>query len=132
MLSRPAATRLSATRVLIIDADAEYRASVRAGLEKAGCEVHEAPNGAVGLEVCRAVHPSIILLDVVMPVMDGIEFLKAKEADSRIMYIPVVVVSTKDIGVGARVARQLRKPVSIDMLLSVIRVVVGVSRWGSS
>jgi CheY-like chemotaxis protein len=132
MLSRPTATRSSATRVLVIDDDAEYRLGLRAALEKAGCEVHEAENGLLGLELCRALQPSIVLLDVVMPVMDGAEFLKIKQADARIMYIPVVVISVTDIGVGARVVRQLRKPVSTDMLLSVIRVVVGVSRWGNS
>jgi CheY-like chemotaxis protein len=125
-------TRSSATRVLVIDDDAEYRMVLRVGLETAGCEVHEAENGLVGLEMCRAIQPSIVLLDVIMPVMDGSEFLKVKQADARIMYIPVVVVSVTDIGVGARVVRQLRKPVSLEMLLSVIRVVVGVSRWGNS
>ena len=132
MLSRPTATRSSATRVLVIDDDAEYRLGVRAGLEKAGCEVHEADNGTAGLEQCRALQPSIVLLDIVMPVMDGTEFLRIKQADPRIMYVPVVVISATEIGVAARVVRQLRKPVSMEMLLSVIRVVVGVSRWGNS
>jgi len=132
MLSRPTATRSYGTRVLVIDDDATYRAAVRIGLEKAGCEVFEADHGLAGLEMARTAQPSIILLDVVMPVMDGIEFLKVKQADSRIMFIPVVVVSAHELGVGARVARQLRKPVSMEMLLSVIRVVVGVSRWGNS
>jgi CheY-like chemotaxis protein len=132
MLSRPTATRASATRVLLIDDDAEYRLGLRAGLEKAGCEVHEAENGHAGLELCRALQPSIVLLDIVMPVMDGTEFLRIKQGDPRIMFVPVVVISATDIGVSARVVRQLRKPVSTEMLLSVIRVVVGVSRWGNS
>src|SRR5688572_28490214 len=99
MLSRPTATRSTATRVLVIDDDADYRLGLRAALEKAGCEVHEAENGLVGLELCRALQPSIVLLDVVMPVMDGSEFLKIKQADARIMYIPVVVISVTDIDV---------------------------------
>lgn len=132
LLSRPTATRSSATRVLVIDDDADYRIGLRAGLEKAGCEVFEAENGQLGLELCRSLQPSIVLLDIVMPVMDGNEFLRVKQADNRIMYTPVVVISVTDIGVSARVVRQLRKPVSMEMLLSVIRVVVGVSRWGSS
>lgn len=132
MLSRPTAIRSTATRVLVIDDDAEYRLGMRAALEKAGLEVYEADNGLAGLEVCRAVHPSVILLDVVMPVMDGGDFLKAKLADSRLMFIPVIVVSSHELPVGLRVTRQLRKPVSMEMLLSIIRVVVGVSRWGNS
>jgi CheY-like chemotaxis protein len=132
MLSRPTATRTTATRVLVIDDDAEYRLGMRAALEKAGLEVYEAENGLAGLEVCRAAQPSVILLDIVMPVMDGADFLKVKLADSRIMFIPVIVISSHELPVGLRVTRQLRKPVSMEMLLSIIRVVVGVSRWGNS
>ena len=116
--------------MLIIDDDAEYRTGLRAALEKAGCGVLEAENGQIGIDVCHAMHPSVILLDVVMPVMNGAEFLRAQQADSRIMYIPVIVISTHDIGIGANVVRQLRKPISTSNLVSIIRLVVGASRHG--
>jgi CheY-like chemotaxis protein len=120
--------RVSPTRVLVVDDDAEYRLAMRAVLERHGCEVFEAENGLVALHVCRTVIPSIILLDVVMPVMTGTEFLTAKQADSRITYIPVIVISSTDIGTSSRVVRQLRKQVGGDDLMSIIRVVVGASR----
>jgi CheY-like chemotaxis protein len=127
----PANAFASPARVLVIDDDAEYRLCVRAILEKANCVVFEAENGLEGLERCRAVHPSIVLLDVVMPVMGGSEFLRAKQADARIMFIPVIVISTQDIGVGTRVVRQLRKPVASDDLITLVKLVVGGTRRGA-
>jgi Response regulator containing CheY-like receiver, AAA-type ATPase, and DNA-binding domains len=124
----PLAARSHPTRVLVADDDDDYRLGLRALLEKAGFDVVEATNGAVALELCRSANPAIVLLDVIMPVMSGAEFLRAKQADSRIMYIPVVVISTTDISVSARVVRHLRKPVAPDVLLSIIRVVVGAAR----
>ena len=125
-------SRSVGTRVLVVDDDADYRLAMRWVLEKQGYEVHEAENGQLALDLCRSLSPSIILLDVIMPVMSGAEFLNVKQADSKITFIPVVVVSTSDLRIGARVVRQLRKPVDPDVLISIIRLVVGASRRGST
>ena len=118
----------AATRVLVIDDDAAYRTTLRAQLERAGCEVVETGNGATGLELCRTEKPSVILLDAELPIMNGAEFLRTQQADARIMYIPTIAISAGDLALGGRVVRQLRKPVSEGVLIEIIRVVVGTSR----
>ena len=120
------------TRVLVIDDDAAYRTMLRAQLEKAGCEVVEADNGARGLELCRAEKPSGILLDAELPSMTGAAFLRAQQADPRMMYIPTIAISTGGPTLGGHVVRQLRKPVSEGVLIEIIRVVVGTSRWSAA
>jgi two-component system OmpR family response regulator len=59
------------TRVLIIDDEAPIRLLCRVNLEAEGFEVHEAVNGIAGLDLARQVRPDIVLLDVMMPGLDG-------------------------------------------------------------
>jgi DNA-binding response OmpR family regulator len=59
------------TRVLIIDDEAPIRLLCRVNLEAEGFEVHEAGNGIAGLDLARQVRPDIVLLDVMMPGLDG-------------------------------------------------------------
>jgi DNA-binding response OmpR family regulator len=60
-----------ATRVLVIDDEAPIRLLCRVNLQAAGMEVMEAPDGAAGLELARTAQPDVILLDVMMPGLDG-------------------------------------------------------------
>jgi PAS domain S-box-containing protein len=61
--------------VLIVEDDADTRAMLRRSLEKEGWSVSEAENGRVGLERVASVEPALVLLDLMMPEMDGFEFL---------------------------------------------------------
>jgi CheY-like chemotaxis protein len=84
--------------VLVIDDDPEIRTLTRQMLERIGMTVGEAVNGAEGLAWLAANQaPSIILLDLMMPVMDGFEFLEElrNRTDSR--NVPIVVVTSKDL-----------------------------------
>jgi signal transduction histidine kinase/DNA-binding response OmpR family regulator len=84
-------------RALVIDDQEDSRAVLRAALEKEGWQVSEAENGAVALEKVEARPPSLILLDLMMPVMDGFEFvMRMREMESG-WTIPVVVVTAKDL-----------------------------------
>lgn len=66
--------------ILIVDDEADIREMVRIKLEANGFEVKEAENGIEGLRLARTLKPEIILLDIVMPGMDGVEtLLKIKE-----------------------------------------------------
>jgi DNA-binding response OmpR family regulator len=58
-------------RVLIIDDEAPIRLLCRVNLEAEGMEVHEAGNGTTGLELVRSAQPDVVLLDVMMPGLDG-------------------------------------------------------------
>ena len=105
---------------------------LRRGLEKAGWRVVEAENGRRALEELASMAPRLILLDLMMPEMDGFEFLDEfrKNADWR--EIPVLVVTAKELTADDRarldggVARILQKgSLSRQQLLDEVRGLVG-------
>jgi CheY-like chemotaxis protein/anti-sigma regulatory factor (Ser/Thr protein kinase) len=84
-------------RVLIVDDDADTRELLRRTLEETGWETDEAENGAVGLERLREAPPNLILLDLMMPVVDGFEFMRRLRADVDAAQPPIVVLTAKDL-----------------------------------
>jgi PAS domain S-box-containing protein len=103
--------------VLIVEDDAATRAVLRRSLEKDGWAVSEAENGRVGLERVAAAPPAVVLLDLMMPEMDGFEFLEGlrSAADPHYPRPPVVVITAKELTEADRqrlnggVTRVLRK-----------------------
>ena len=81
--------------VLIVDDDEDIRLLCRLHLERRGYRVTQAADGAEALEVARADRPDLILLDVMMPVMDGWECLAALKADASLRSVPVFIVTGK-------------------------------------
>ncbi|OQX17139.1 MAG: hypothetical protein BWK80_39585 [Desulfobacteraceae bacterium IS3] len=84
-------------RVLIAEDDAQTREMLRRMLEKEGCEVCEAENGRVALERMNEGCPKLILLDLMMPEMDGFEFVSQLRQREEWRSVPVVVITAKDI-----------------------------------
>jgi len=84
-----------AARVLVIDDEGPIRLLVRVNLEAAGMDVHEAENGLTGIEVAQRETPDVILLDVMMPGMDGWEVFGALSGDERTAKIPVVFLTAR-------------------------------------
>jgi CheY-like chemotaxis protein len=82
---------------LVVDDDDATRASLRHALAAMGWQVAEAENGRVALDRMRESAPALILLDLVMPEMDGFEFVEALRENEVWRLIPVVVVTAKDI-----------------------------------
>jgi DNA-binding response OmpR family regulator len=80
--------------VLVIDDEETDRYILRRHLEDSGCAVVEADSGAGGLRLAREAAPSLILLDLNMPGMDGYEVLARLRADERTAAIPVAVVTS--------------------------------------
>ncbi|HET7731881.1 MAG TPA: response regulator [Usitatibacter sp.] len=83
--------------ILLVDDDATTRAGVRRGLEQHGWRVTEAANGREGLDRLRGSAFDAIALDLMMPVMDGFEFLVAMRADPATRNVPVVVLTAMDL-----------------------------------
>jgi DNA-binding response OmpR family regulator len=108
------------TRVLIIEDDPETRDALSVFLELEGYEVSSAPDGRAGLSEARARRPDVILLDLMMPGMDGWGFRAEQKRDASIAAIPVVVVSAladrRDIDASAFVP----KPCDLDAVLGVV------------
>jgi PAS domain S-box-containing protein len=83
--------------VLLVEDDEGTRDVVRRTLEQQGCLVVEAENGRVALERLDEVTPTLILLDLMMPEMDGFEFLDALRSRDGARAIPVVVMTAKEL-----------------------------------
>jgi len=123
----PRGTRSASRRghVLVVEDDDSTREAVVAGLEYAGYTVVGVADGEAALDVLRrGFVPWVIVLDLMMPVMDGREFRRQQLADPALASIPVVVVSA-DMR-GPRLAGSpgihaaLLKPVDLDELLQSI------------
>jgi signal transduction histidine kinase/DNA-binding response OmpR family regulator len=96
--------------VLVVEDDAETRFMMRRLLEKEGWGVAEAENGRVGLERLAERVPGLVLLDLMMPEMDGFEFVEELRRREDGRRVPVVVVTAKDLTDEDR--RRLRGSVS--------------------
>ena len=89
-------------RILLIDDEDDILEFIRYNLTKAGYEVYTARNGAEGLQQAAAHRPHLILLDVMMPTMDGYTFLKTmRDSGSS---IPVLIITARDSAEDVRKA----------------------------
>jgi DNA-binding response OmpR family regulator len=84
-------------KILMIDDEEELCSLVKKGLESVGdYEVHTALNGKDGIHLAEKTRPDLILLDLMMPGMDGFQVLDKLKKDRRTMSIPVAVLSVRD------------------------------------
>ncbi len=120
--------RGAAPLVLVVDDDAFARRMMRQMLERAGWRVAEADSGETALERLERGTPDLILLDLVMPTMDGFEFVTALRTRPEWRTIPVVVMTAKDVTEDDRrrlngaVERILQKASSTrEELLQIVR-----------
>ena len=81
--------------ILVIDDEADLRELVRYNLEKEGFDVIVAADGASGLEIALRHRPDLVVLDLMMPVMDGLEVCKRLRSDDRGKRIPLLILTAK-------------------------------------
>jgi CheY-like chemotaxis protein len=105
--------------VLVVDDDPDIRDAVGEVLTELGYVVELASDGATGLQKLRQLQgPCVVLLDMMMPVMDGATFLLELERDELYAGTPVIAMSASPV--KAQVAVVLRKPFELDELLSAV------------
>ena len=92
--------------VLLVEDNAELRALMRRMLEQEGWVVAEAENGRVALDRVAENRPELIVLDLMMPEMDGFTFIEALRQHEAWRAIPIVVVTAKDLSRGGPSAAQ--------------------------
>lgn len=111
--------------VLVVEDDAEIRTLVVEILADEGYRVREAIHGREAMAILEeqgGALPSLILLDLMMPVMDGLEVLDALAASERLRRIPVIVTTAApDKAVGRALVTVIEKPYEIAELLEEIR-----------
>ena len=110
-------------QVLVVEDDPDLRKSICTVLDDAGYTSRPAENGEVALERAREERPCVILLDLMMPIMNGWEFRSEQLRDPNLSSIPVVIMTAD--GRAADKARTLhadylRKPIHLDALLELV------------
>ena len=109
--------------VLIIDDNIDIRTYLRSVLSEK-YNVSEASDGKVGLELARKIVPDIVLSDIMMPVMDGLEFCQQLKKDKAISHIPVILLTARSLdeqraeGYEHGADAYISKPFSLRLLLS--------------
>jgi len=116
-----------AARVLVVEDDEGIREMLKYNLSAAGFSVQEAGDGAVGLRTARTAKPDLILLDLMLPGMNGIDFCRAMRKTSR---VPIIMLTAKDSEVDKIVGLELgaddyiTKPFSIREVLARVHSVL--------
>ncbi len=110
-------------RILVVDDEPHIIQILRFTLEREGYQVFTAENGQVALDRAREVQPHLVLLDVMMPVMDGYEVCRKMREDFKMNQIPIIMLSAKGddrarvVGLEGGANDYLVKPYSNDELL---------------
>jgi CheY-like chemotaxis protein len=97
-LARQYAMPSGGGHALVVDDDAGIRSLFRRALSDDGWTVDEAENGAIALDLVNDRRPDLVLLDLMMPVMDGFEFVMHFRKREGCMATPIIVVTAKDLG----------------------------------
>jgi CheY-like chemotaxis protein len=125
----PHAGHARVNHILIVDDDQAIRDVVTDILEMSDYRVKTASNGAEALETIRADRPAAVLLDLMMPVMNGWEFLQRYKCEMPAVPVPVVIMSAaRDASaVAGQLGAQafLSKPFEIEAILAIVERVAG-------
>lgn len=118
-------------RILVIDDDPDTLALVRGFLDVAGFEVETAAGGEAGLAAARADPPDLVLLDVIMPGMSGMEVFERLKEEPETKEIPVIFVTAveeepfKNAALALGVDRYIMKPFEALDLMAKIHSALG-------
>ena len=116
--------------ILLVDDDPALRGLLRQMLELGGYIVHEAEDGLDALKKLENIDPDVLVLDVMMPNMDGVTLCKKMRSDVNTMNIPIIMLSGKtqdkavQEGLDAGANKYLKKPISFTDLISHVKEVL--------
>jgi DNA-binding response OmpR family regulator len=123
-----------ANRILVVDDDAQLAQLMRISLETRDYEVIIARNGIEGLERARSDKPDLVVMDVMMPEMDGFEALQKMKSDESIRHIPVIMLTARGRsadavkGIEAGAHFYLAKPFSTFELIAHVKQILEDAR----
>src|ERR1700684_2140293 len=106
-------------RILVVDDEPDERFMVGRALKKQGHDVRAAENGAAGLKMVQEWVPDLVVTDIMMPVMDGIEFIRRLRGDPVTAGIPILAASG-DCHLAGAADAVLQKPYDNDRLVMLV------------
>ncbi|MDD3295736.1 MAG: response regulator [Candidatus Omnitrophica bacterium] len=118
-------------KILAIDDEKDFCFFTKKNLERAGYEVFTVSDGKSGIKVAKEQRPDLILLDIMMPGIDGFEVLEILKKDSNTCHIPVVMLTGRDDEESKSRAKKLLnedyliKPVEIENLREKVESILG-------
>jgi two-component system, cell cycle response regulator DivK len=119
------ATRATTARILVAEDHLDSRDALRALLEAFGYDVIEAVNGREAVDVAIAERPDLILMDIMMPELDGFEATRELRRCSALIGTPIIAVTAmegaRELALQAGANDFVRKPVDIRSLLTKVR-----------
>jgi len=121
---------MSRKSILIVDDDPVFVRMLKNQLEVAGYDVLSAQNGAEGIQIARRKRPDLIIMDSVMPGIDGHKASEIIKKSSLTRNIPIIYMTIKDTLKDEELALELgakffiRKPYKVETLLSIIKSVL--------
>ena len=110
-----------ARHVLVVEDNVDLRTALRELLEDQGCAVYEASDGKMALEILRTVVPDLIVLDLLMPIMDGWTCHAHLQKDPTLAAIPVAVLSGAEQSRAPKAAHVLQKPLNLVSLIGLLQ-----------
>lgn len=120
--------------ILVVEDDADLRKILRLQLTSQGYEVREAENGAEGFAAVRGFVPDCVVLDLMMPVMDGFGFLKRARAINELTAVPIIVLTASEDernrirGYQYKADAYMGKPYDLEELTAKVDELVARSR----
>ena len=118
--------------VLVVDDDPSIRKMIIAALRREGYAFAEAANGKEALDAMRRDHPSVVVLDLMMPIVSGWDVLRERASDNQLLDIPVIVVSASRspeiaVAMDKGICAFLPKPFDIGALTSLVKSCVAAA-----
>ena len=117
-------------RILLVEDEPEFRQGVRMRLEANDYDVMEAEDGLAGLEMARKNAPDLIILDLMLPKMDGYQVARLLKFDEKYRGIPIVMLTArsqetdKETGISVGADAYITKPFKSEELLETIAKLV--------
>ena len=121
---------MNPANILVIDDSPTVRRMIELVLSREGHVVHCAEDGAIGLKIAHEINPDLILVDYMMPSMNGVEFCARIRSDETLQSVPIILISSKGEAVGAAfeerfgVVDSFTKPFEPDDLIKKIQTVL--------
>jgi len=118
------------SKILIVDDDIGIRMLLSKFLEREGFEIITAEDGLEGVEMAKKNHPDLIILDVVMPRMDGLTAARLIKFYKPLIDVPIIFLTAKDAEKAIELAEEARaevyitKPFDVHQVIGVVKEVL--------